>query len=80
MMNKRKDILNTIFPLIVFGITINYIYHGKDMSDLLMYIQNTDVRYWLLAIICVILFIGSESVIILYMRHTIQQKNRLGHC
>jgi uncharacterized protein (TIRG00374 family) len=79
-MNKRKSIVNTIFLLTVFLITIYYIFHGKDMSSLLKYIQNTDMRYWFLAVICVILFIGSEAGIIFYMMHTIQQKINIGHC
>lgn len=79
-MNKRKNIINSIFMLILLVITLHYIFRGEDMNSILQYIQNTDMRYWLLAIIFVILFIGSESVIIFYMMHTIQQKVRLWHC
>ncbi|WP_271714585.1 lysylphosphatidylglycerol synthase transmembrane domain-containing protein [Anaeromicropila herbilytica] len=80
MMNKRNSILNVIFLVIVFAITLYYIFHGQDMHTLLNYIKNTDVRYWFLAVICVILFIGCESLIIYYMMHTIQQKISLLHC
>lgn len=50
------------------------------MGEMLSYIQSADIRYWLLAVVCVVLFIGSESVIIYYMMHTIKQKVRLLHC
>lgn len=79
-MNKRKNILSAIYLLIVFLITMYYIFHGKDVSNLLGYIQTVDVGYLLSAVICVIFFIGSESIIIFYMMHTIQQKVHLGHC
>ena len=77
---KRKGILNLIFLLAVFLITFYYIFHGQDMGELLKYLKNADIRYWFVAVICVIFFIGSESVIIFYMMHSIKQKIHLGHC
>lgn len=50
------------------------------MDKLLRSIQNTDVRYWLVAVLCVLLFVASESIIIFYMMHTIKQKIQLAHC
>ncbi|PXV84757.1 hypothetical protein C8E03_12215 [Lachnotalea glycerini] len=79
-MSKRRGILNTIFLVSVFVITFYYIFHGQDMVELRRYIRNADVSYWLVAVLCVIFFIGSESVIIFYMMHTIKQKIHLGHC
>lgn len=80
MMSKKKTILNAAFLAVVFIATIYYIFHGEDMGTLLHYIQNADIRYWLLAILCVVFFIGSESVIIFYMMHSIKQKMRMVHC
>ncbi len=80
MMNKRKLMLNTLFLIIVFGITFYYIFRGQDISSLLENIKNTDTRYWGLAVLCVIFFIGSEAVIIFYLMHSIGQKAGLIHC
>ncbi|MDE7061728.1 MAG: flippase-like domain-containing protein [Lachnospiraceae bacterium] len=80
MMNKKKTLLNALFLILVFALTIYSIFHGQDMDELLMYIKQADLRYWAVSIVCVIFFIGSESVIIYYMMRSIQQKIRLGHC
>lgn len=80
MMSKRKGVLNALFLGAVFLITIYCVFRGQDMGEMLSYIQSADIRYWLLAVVCVVLFIGSESVIIYYMMHTIKQKVRLLHC
>ncbi len=80
MMNKRKVILNILFLVTVFSITFYYIFHDQDMSSLLETIKCSDTRYWLLAILFVLFFIGSESIIIFYMMNTIKQKVNLAHC
>lgn len=80
MMNKKKQIGNGIFLAAVFLITLYSIFHGQDMGELLAYISTAETGYWLAAVLCVILFIGSESVIIYYMMRTIRQKVRLLHC
>ncbi len=80
MMNKRKVILNTLFLIIVFSITLYYILHDQDINGILDTIRSTDIRYWMLAILCVIFFIGSESIIIFYMMNSIKQKVNIIHC
>lgn len=80
MSDKKKVILNTIFLFTIFGITIYSIFHGQNLKELLSYIQSADIRYWFVGVVCVILFIGSESVIIFYMMRTIKQKIQLSHC
>ncbi len=80
MMNKKKGILNAVFLTAVFLITIYCVFHGQDMGELISYIKSADTRYWLVAVVCVVFFIGSESVIIYYMMHTIKQKVKLLHC
>ena len=80
MMSKKKNILNAAFLVIVFAATLYYIFHGQDMGVIMGYIQNADIRYWVLAILCVVFFIASESVIIYYMMHTIKHKVRMVHC
>jgi uncharacterized protein (TIRG00374 family) len=79
-MNKRKNIFNAIFLFIVFFITIYSVFHGNDLSEIISYIKNANGIYWLVAVFCVIFFIGSESIIIFYMMRTIEQKVTLLHC
>lgn len=80
MMSKKKGILNAVFLITVFAITIYAIFHGQDLGELFGYIRNTDYRYWLVAVVCVVFFICSESVIIYYMMRSIRQKIKLMHC
>ena len=80
MMNRRKVILNTLFLILIFSVTLYYILYNQDISDLLYTIKSTDISYWILAILCVIFFIASESVIIFYMMNSIKQKVNLIHC
>jgi uncharacterized protein (TIRG00374 family) len=79
-MNKRKNLLNGIFLLIVFLITIYYIFHGNDLSSIMTYLISADVSYWFVAVLCVVFYIGSESIIIFYLMKTIQQKASFFHC
>ncbi len=80
MMDKKKSILNTLFLILIFGITLYYIFHGQDMEELSHYIAMSDVRFWFVAMVFVILFILSESVIIYYMMKSVGQKAKLSHC
>lgn len=80
MMSKNKNIFNAVFMVVVFVATLYYIFHGQDMGVIMGYIKNADIRYWILAIFCVVFFIASESVIIYYMMHTIKHKVRMVHC
>ena len=79
-MNKRKMILNTLFLILVVSITLYYVFHDQDVSGLLETIKCTDIRYWLWAVLCVLFFICSESIIIYYMMSSIKQKVNLVHC
>jgi hypothetical protein len=80
MMNKRKMTLNIMFLAFVFSLTAYFIFKDQDIGFIIENIRNTDTRYWILALICVVLFVGSESVIIYYMMHSIRQKVRMTHC
>ncbi len=80
MIDKKKQIGNCIFLTAVFALTLYSVFHGQDLHALLEYISAADTRYWLAAVPCVLLFIGSESVIIYYMMRTIGQRILLGHC
>jgi len=65
---------------LVFFITFYCIFRHQDIGELIETIKDTDYKYWLLAVLFVIFFIGSESIIIYYMLIAIKQKAKLMHC
>ena len=79
-MNKKKNIWNVVFLILIFALTLYFIFKGEDMGKIYFYIRNTKIEYWIYAMICVILFIESEAVIIYYMMRTLKQQVRLTHC
>ncbi|WP_312046184.1 lysylphosphatidylglycerol synthase transmembrane domain-containing protein [Anaerotignum sp.] len=79
-MSKRKIIGNFLFLGILFIGMAYYVFHGKDMEKILEQISNANMFYWICAIVCVIIFIGCESVIIFYLMRNIRQKIKLTHC
>ena len=67
-MNKTKKIIfNTIFLVVVFGLTIYGVFHGEDLGAVMDAIQSAD-KIWLLpGVALVAFFIWGESIIIWYM-------------
>lgn len=79
-MKNKKTILNFLFLIIVFGLTMYYIFHGEDMHALAGYLGQSNIIYWMIGVVLVILFILSESVIIYYMMRSVGQPVILTHC
>lgn len=72
--------MNVIFLIVVFALTVYMVFKGKDIHSIIAVIRTADVRYLILGIICVVLFIIGESVIIFYMMKTLGEKVRMSHC
>lgn len=67
MQTKKKALFNTIFLLIVFGLTVYGVFHGEDLGAMMQAIRNCRME-WLIPGVClVIFFIWGESIIIWYM-------------
>lgn len=79
-MNKKKLIGNLIFLGFVFYAMIYYIFNEQDIGKMITQISNANMFYWISAIICIVLFIGCESMIIFYLMKSIQQRVKLVHC
>lgn len=79
-MNKKKNLINVVFLITVFLITLYYVFHGQDLNAVLTYLQGTDPRFWALAFLCVILYIQCESWMVYYMIHTLGQSVKISHC
>ncbi len=80
MMKKRKLIANSLLLMIIFLITVYFIFRGQNINGLIQNIKSTDSKYWVWSVLCVLVFIASESIIIFYMMNTIRQKVDLLHC
>lgn len=79
-MKNKKTILNVLFLLLVFGLTIYYVFRGEDLNALYGYLRQSRVEYWIAGVVLVVLFILSESVIIYYMMRSVGQPVILTHC
>jgi hypothetical protein len=78
--NRKKELLNAVFLIAVFSLTMYMIFRGKDISEILNVVREAKEQYLLLSIACVILFIFGESVIIFYMMRTLGEKVHMSHC
>ena len=80
MRNKKKAIFNTIFPTLIFSITVYMVFKGEDLGEIIHTVRQADPVYLLISVVCVVLFILGESVIIFYMMRTLGAKVKMGHC
>lgn len=67
MQDKKKAIGNTVFLLVVFGLTIYGVFHGEDLGAMMQAIRQADVRFLIPGVCLVLFFIWGESIIIWYM-------------
>lgn len=69
MKKNKKMIINAVFLLLVFLLTLYYVFHGEegDLSVLWDKMQMADARWLVLAAVSVVVFIYGESHIIHYM-------------
>lgn len=69
LVRNKKNIFNAVFLILIFSLTLYYVFHGTDgnLSDMWEKMQMADIRWLILAIICIVLFIYGESHIIHYM-------------
>ncbi|MEA5085336.1 MAG: lysylphosphatidylglycerol synthase transmembrane domain-containing protein [Lachnospiraceae bacterium] len=79
-MNKRKLIGNLLFLGLVFSAMVYFLFQEQDISKMIDQISNANMFYWISGMVCVIVFIGCESIIIFYLMKNIRQKVRLVHC
>lgn len=77
---KLKNILNCLFVLAVFALTLWSVFYGEDLGQMLAYLGDVDGRYVAAGIVCVVAFILGESLVIHYLMRTLGQKHKLSHC
>ena len=62
LVRNKKNIFNAVFLILIFSLTLYYVFHGTDgnLSDMWEKMQMADIRWLILAIICIVLFIYGE--------------------
>ena len=78
MTSKKKKIVNIVFLLVVFALTIYSVFKGEDLRAVIKAILQVNPWYLLPGILGVVVFIWGESIIIHYMFGTlgIREKKR----
>lgn len=71
MQNKKKNVLNLLFLLAVFGLTLYYVLRGEDLRDIADTLTDADPAWIIWGGVCVVLFIYGESAILHYLFHTL---------
>ncbi len=79
-MKNKKTWFNILFLLLVFGLTIYYVFHGEDLQAIGSYLETADVSYWMAGVVLVVFFILGESVVIYYMLKSVGEPVILTHC
>ncbi|MDO5402803.1 MAG: lysylphosphatidylglycerol synthase transmembrane domain-containing protein [Eubacteriales bacterium] len=79
---NKKNIFNIVFLVLVFGLTLYYVFHGEDgdLSTLMGKMNKADVRWLAAAAAAIIFFIYGESHIIHYLLHTLGMKTKRFTC
>lgn len=79
-MTRKKTIINVIFLITIFCLTMYFVFRGEDMEEILAVARTAKKGYLLLSVGCVVLFIMGESVIIYYMMKSLGAKVKMAHC
>ena len=80
MSDKKKNLINGIFLLTVFVLTIYSVFSGEDLSDIWDTISEASPVYLLMGVGCVIFFIWAESAILHYLLGTPGIKTKRRTC
>ena len=55
MQSKKKMIVNTVFLVAIFALTIYGVFHGEDLGAMMEAMRRADVRWLLPGLLCVVL-------------------------
>ncbi|MBU3877724.1 flippase-like domain-containing protein [Faecalicatena sp. AGMB00832] len=80
MASKKKKLINTLFLVIVFALTLYSVFKGEDLHAVLRAIMKVNPLYLLPAVAGVIVFIWGESIIIHYMLGTLKIHTKKWTC
>lgn len=80
MSGKKKSMLNGIFLLLVFALTVYTVFRGKDLGDIAQTITEANPSYLVMGALCVVVFIWGESYILHYMLGTLDIRTKRRTC
>lgn len=80
MTSKKKKIVNAVFVLLVFALTIYSVFKGEDLGAVLKTILKVNPWYLLPGVLGVVVFIWGESIIIHYMFGTLGIREKKWTC
>ena len=80
MSSKKKNILNAVFVLVVFFLTIYSVFRGEDLSDIADTMTEASPVFLILGVACVVFFIWAESAILHDLFGTLQVKAKRRTC
>lgn len=80
MGSKKKWILNTLFLLVILGLTCFGMLHGENPRELLHLLDAANGWYWLAGLCLVVAFICCESLILRILLDYVGESVRRGHC
>lgn len=75
-----KVMLNTVFLLAVFSITVYLVFRDQEITAVMDSIERAKNSYIVFGLVLTLLFICSESVIIHYLMRTVKQSVSLVRC
>lgn len=75
-----KNVLGTAFFFGVMALTLWYVFHDENLSQVHAYLQDVEIGYVLLAVGAVIAFILGESVVICYLLRALGTRPAFSHC
>ena len=76
----RKKLFNTLFLLVVFGLTLYTVFRGEDLRAVIDAIMSVNHIYLIPAAVCVVFFVLCESTVIHYMLSTLNIKVKRKNC
>lgn len=77
---NKKKIFSALFFIAVLAFTIWTVFSGEDLENTLSSLDDMNLWYLIPALVCVFLFVLSESVIIHYLLRSLRIKSKIGHC
>lgn len=80
MKNKKKNILNVIFLLTVFAITVYSVLKDENISEIFQIIRHARIEFLLFGVLCVLFFIWGESIIIYYLMASLEVQIKKWKC
>lgn len=76
----RNKLLNILFFFGLLGLSLWYIFHDENLTQVFQYLGTADFRFVIPAVGAVIAYILGESVILRYLLHRLGANPRFSHC